>query len=240
MPRSETSGNGVPGPDFWSWTPPSDGEENLDSDLRASMKPAMYPTLVNPVAVKERSTDFLSIPFESRVSDPINSPLIPPLQSMIEVEKVEVSEDNVEVPSKTVEEHERGSLSTVLSEEIARVLEKNTENQVALQGINPDGSRWWKESGRERRPDGVICSWTMIRGVSADQETEWQEKFWEAADDFGYKELGSEKSGRDIFGNVWREFWRESMWQVNRNVPFIVIVIAFISFASRKIIFNVH
>jgi hypothetical protein len=55
----------------------------------------------------------------------------------------------------------------------------------------------------------------LIRGVSADKALEWQEKFWEASDEFGYKELGSEKSGRDANRNVWREFWRESMRQVS-------------------------
>ncbi|KAF5752341.1 hypothetical protein HS088_TW01G00249 [Tripterygium wilfordii] len=49
---------------------------------------------------------------------------------------------------------------------------------------------------------GLTCRWMMTRGVSV---VEWQEKFWEAAE-FDYKELGSEKSGRDANGNVWREF----------------------------------
>ncbi|CAI0375424.1 unnamed protein product, partial [Linum tenue] len=53
----------------------------------------------------------------------------------------------------------------------------------------------------------------MSRGVNADQETKWQEKFWEASDDFGYKELGSEKFGRDASGNVWHEHLRELIWQ---------------------------
>ncbi|KAM1198599.1 hypothetical protein ACFX13_010170 [Malus domestica] len=53
----------------------------------------------------------------------------------------------------------------------------------------------------------------MTRGVSADQVTEWQDKYWEAADEFGHKELGSEKLGRDATGNAWHEFWTKSMWQ---------------------------
>ncbi|WOH07881.1 hypothetical protein DCAR_0727315 [Daucus carota subsp. sativus] len=43
---------------------------------------------------------------------------------------------------------------------------------------------------------------------------EWEEKYWEAADEFDHKELGSEKSGRDSAGNVWRKFWKESMYQI--------------------------
>ena len=57
----------------------------------------------------------------------------------------------------------------------------------------------------------------MIRGVSADQAIEWQEKYWEASDEFDYKELGSEKLGGDAFGNVWSENWRESMLQVSKS-----------------------
>lgn len=68
--------------------------------------------------------------------------------------------------------------------------------------------------GIEHRPDGVVCKWTLLRGVSADKTVEWENKYWEAADEFGYKELASEKSGRDAAGNVWREYWRESMLQV--------------------------
>lgn len=59
----------------------------------------------------------------------------------------------------------------------------------------------------------MVCKWTLTRGVSADKTVEWEDKYWEAADEFGHKELGSEKSGRDAAGNVWHEFWKESMWQ---------------------------
>jgi hypothetical protein len=81
-------------------------------------------------------------------------------------------------------------------------------------GVYPDGSRWWQEKGTEYRANGVICNWTVRRGVSADESVEWEEKFWDAADSYDYKELGAEKSGRDSKGGVWREFWQEAMWQV--------------------------
>lgn len=96
--------------------------------------------------------------------------------------------------------------------EAAEVLGKS--KKASSQGVNPDGSKWWRETGTEQKPDGVICKWTLTRGVSADETVEWEDKFWEAADQFDYKELGSEKSGRDADGNVWREYWKESMWQV--------------------------
>ena len=74
---------------------------------------------------------------------------------------------------------------------------------------------WWKETGVEQRPDGVVCKWTVLRGVSADGAVEWEDKYCEASDWFDHKELGFEKSGRDAAGNVWRECRKVSMWQVN-------------------------
>lgn len=212
--RSESSADGVPGPDFWTWTPPlsSDGNSDDSSDVLKVRKSSDTPLTI-PVAMKERSADFLSIPFESKLLDTNHSSPIPPLQSLVEVEGVEVSESILEMPSKNEEERELGVQFSAYAAEAAHALEKDKVDELSSYGVTADGSRCWRETGIEQRPDGVICRWTMTRGVSADQEVEWQEKFWEAADDFGYKELGSEKSGRDATGNVWREFWRESMRQ---------------------------
>ncbi|KAJ8765410.1 hypothetical protein K2173_013168 [Erythroxylum novogranatense] len=210
--RSENAGNGVPGPDFWSWTPPPD-DWNDNSDLFDTKKSSRPHTLSNPVAEKDRSMEILSIPFESKFSESIHTPPIPPLQSLMEVVETEVSETINEIHSVKEEEHDLGALSTLHAAEAVHALNKYKTDDLLSQGVKADGSRWWKETGVETRPDGVVCRWTMLRGVSADQEVEWQEKFWEAADDFGYKELGSEKSGRDATGNVWHEYWRESMWQ---------------------------
>ncbi|KAF7806922.1 RNA polymerase II transcription elongation factor DSIF/SUPT5H/SPT5 [Senna tora] len=199
VPQSETQRNGTPGPDFWSWTPPPNSD--IPSDNVNGMKTAKSSglwTSPNPIVEKERSLQFLPIPFESSLSQSKLSPTLPPLQSSLELSSVE-------------EEQRRDALFSDHAAEAAHAL--SDVDKSPSSGVNPDGSRWWKETGIERRPDGVICKWTMNRGVSADQAVEWQEKFWEAADVFGYKELGSEKSGRDAIGNVWREFWRESMRQ---------------------------
>ncbi|KAK4855209.1 hypothetical protein QYF36_005043 [Acer negundo] len=215
LPRSETSGNGTPGPDFWSWTPPQVSDRNLDdlSDLQIARKSPVYPASTNPVVEKTLSMDTLSVPFESKLSERTetsHNPPLPPFQSLIEVEKENLSDTSVEAPSLK-EERELGALFSAHAAEAADALD--TVEELSTQGVKPDGLRWWKETGTEQRPDGVICRWTITRGVSADQVVEWQDKFWEAADEFGYKELGSEKSGRDAFGNVWREFWTESMIQ---------------------------
>ncbi|CAJ1967012.1 unnamed protein product [Sphenostylis stenocarpa] len=213
--ESETQGNGVPGPDFWSWTPPveSDVPSDDSSVLQPNTKPSVLSTLPSAVAEKERTPQFLSIPFES-------SHTLPPFQSFLEVGKAE-SASEPDLPSLSLSEEEeqiRDESFSGYAEEAAHALSE--ANKSSPIGVNLDGSRWWKDTGIERRPDGVICRWTMTRGVSADKEIEWQEKYWEASDDFGYKELGSEKSGRDANGNVWREFWRESMSQENGLMNF--------------------
>ncbi|KAL5542074.1 hypothetical protein UlMin_009784 [Ulmus minor] len=209
--RPESSGNVIPGPDFWSWTPPagSDGRLDNSTDLQPAPKSSATPSSGNPVVEKKWSVDFLSIPLESKSSESDHSPPLPPLQSFMEVQKVEASESTLETPSPQ-EHHELDVEFSAHAAEAARALENVDELSYEVQ---TDGSRKWKETGIEVRPDGVICRWTMIRGVSADQVTEWQEKFWESSDELGHKELGSEKSGRDATGNVWREYWKESMWQ---------------------------
>ncbi|XP_010279291.1 PREDICTED: uncharacterized protein LOC104613255 isoform X2 [Nelumbo nucifera] len=209
VPQSGTS-FGTPGPDFWSWTPPQDGNKSSEDvgNSQRERKPVSDSHSINLVVEKEQPVDFLSIPFESTFSEKIHNPPLPPFQSLVEVEKVDVSDSISDLPS--LEKEKELQFSTYATE-AADALDKVSE--TSSNGVNLDGSRWWKETGTEQRPDGVVCKWTLTRGVNADGDVEWEEKFWEAADQFDYKELGSEKSGRDRAGNVWREYWRESMWQ---------------------------
>lgn len=205
VPRSGTI-MGTPGPSFWSWTPPSDSSFD---DIQIKLDGSLSPDPPSPIIEKKRYPDFLSIPFQSSMIDSKHSPL-PPLQSHLEVENLEDSSSTTEIPHQE-EERELGIMFSANAAEAAYALKQ--ENEASSQGINPDGSRWWKETGIERRSDGVVCKWTLTRGVSADKTVEWEDKYWEAANEFGHKELGSEKSGRDAAGNVWHEFWKESMWQ---------------------------
>ena len=76
-------------------------------------------------------------------------------------------------------------------------------------GMRADGTRWWSESGTEELADGRVCVWTLLRGVSADGSTEWQDKSWRTSDAWGYRELGAEKTGRSSSGAAWRECWHE-------------------------------
>ncbi|CAI9118351.1 OLC1v1019910C1 [Oldenlandia corymbosa var. corymbosa] len=200
---------GTPGPDFWSWTPPSDDDHTSNGgvvklDPKASSSPARY----IPLMEKERSADFLLLPFESRMFQ--NKAPLPPLQSLVEGEE-QVAPSLTQETSHLEDEQEIEVSFSAHAVEAVQALQEASE--VSSQGVYPDGSRWWKETGLETRADGVVCRWTLTRGVSSDKAVEWEEKYWEAADDFGYKELGSEKSGRDSTGNVWREYWRESMSQ---------------------------
>lgn len=178
---------------------------------------------------KERTEDSLLIPFESTLFETHNPPL-PPLQSLIEVEKADISNPNVEV--QTVgEKHEHDIAFSVNASEAAEAL--NKVDEALTEGVNVDGTKWWKETGIERRPDGVLCRWTLTRGVSADESVEWEDKYWEAVGEFDYKELGSEKSGRDASGNVWREYWKESMWQVS-IVKLISLMFTPLHISSKK------
>lgn len=206
-------GSGAPGPDFWSWKPPpvTDRDSDDESEMNLDAKSSPLPNKVSPVMEKEQSIGFLSIPFESKLLGSKHNPTLPPLQSLMEAEKGEADSSTLEKPHLD-KERDLGYLFSANAAEAAHAL--STVNEELHQGVHPSGSRWWKETGTEQRPDGVICKWTLLRGVSADYTTEWEEKYWEAADEFDYKELGSEKSGRDASGNVWREFWKESMWQV--------------------------
>lgn len=200
---------GTPGPNFWSWTPPSETDDALDElEAKLDKKAFLDPTNISPVMEKERSADSLLLPFESKIL-PSKAP-IPPFQSLAEVEELGVSSSTEETPHLE-EEQKLGIAFSAHAAEAVQALHE--ANEVSSQGFNPDGSRWWKDTGLERRPDGVVCKWTLTRGVSSDKVVEWEEKYWEAADEFGYRELGSEKSGRDAAGNVWHEYWRESMSQ---------------------------
>ncbi|KAM7485281.1 hypothetical protein LguiA_001290 [Lonicera macranthoides] len=209
---SGNSSKGAPGPSFWSWTPPPD--TNNDSNDKNIPNPARNtspsPIQTNPVMELDRSIDFLPIPLESKLESTHDPPL-PPLQSLMEVKKMEIPYSILETP-QSEEKHELDIQFSTHAQNAARALGK-VDKEVSFQGISADGLRWWKETGTELRPDGVVCRWTLTRGVSADEAVEWEEKYWEAADEFEFKELGSEKSGRDSSGNVWSEYWKESMYQ---------------------------
>ncbi|KAL9230583.1 hypothetical protein vseg_005916 [Gypsophila vaccaria] len=198
-----------PGPDFWSWTPPAeDDSSRLNADRAPKTSSSVYP--ITDVMEKERSMDVLSIPFESKFSLEKDIKDLPPFQSFMEVHEVEapVSSQESPTPNEAI-----GAQFSAHAAEAADALQNLEEKSSS--GTNPDGSRWWKETGVETRADGVVCRWTLNRGVTANGDVEWEEKYWEAADESEFKELGSEKSGRDAMGNVWRECWKESMWQEN-------------------------
>lgn len=203
--KSRSSGNVPPGPDFWSWTPPPEDDASQSDvvDLQKAPKTSTNLNPTNNVMEKEKSTDFLIMPFETKLSESL-----PLFQSFMELHEVEAPNTSTEA---VVPKEEIGVQFSAHAAEAANALHSVEENPS--HGINPDGSRWWKETGIETRPDGVVCRWTLNRGVTADGAVEWEEKYWEAADGFDYKELGSEKSGRDATGNVWHEYWKEAMWQ---------------------------
>ncbi|KAL6007281.1 hypothetical protein ACLOJK_032777 [Asimina triloba] len=208
---SKSSVHETPGPDFWSWSPPLDDSGNSEemNTLQAMPKAISSPNPVSMVMEKDHSVDYLSLPLQSTLFEGDHKPPLPPLQSLIEVEKVDTSSPlDATYPS---EETKLDIMFSTHAVEAADALHKDSESPS--HGVNLDGSKWWKETGIEHRLNGVVCKWTLTRGVSADGSVEWENKYWEAADQFEYKELGSEKSGRDATGNVWREYWKEAIWQ---------------------------
>ena len=45
----------------------------------------------------------------------------------------------------------------------------------------------------------------------AGAQVEWEERWWEASDWAGMREMGAEKSGVGADGSAWRETWREAI-----------------------------
>ncbi|CAM6100900.1 unnamed protein product [Calypogeia fissa] len=207
---------GSPGPEFWSWVPPENG--TLQPLKSGDPGPKPKPSVLE----KDRTSSSLSLPFETEaLEEPIDlpsmfqnraMPSLPPLQSLLEVDKEKIA--GIESATEVQPIVRMPSIDTETASAVNQELHHSAE---VSSGVHEDGSRWWQETGVEERENGVLCKWTLIRGVSGDEGTEWQEKFWEASDAFDYKELGAEKSGRDSYGRVWHEFWRESMWQDAAN-----------------------
>lgn len=203
----------TPGPDFWAWVPPPDDRRPEEVFTPAMKADTSIPKPLPFLAEKERMEGSLQLPLEREVKElplmfqsrPV--PSLPPLQSLLEVEKEKVGEKEVQQEPST-------RTPDLVPETVTAVKQGMQTAGKETSGIHKDGSRWWQEQGVEYRANGVVCSWTVIRGVTADGSVEWEEKFWEAADSYDFKELGAEKSGRDSSGGVWREFWQESMWQV--------------------------
>jgi len=116
---------------------------------------------------KEQSADYLSLPFETAFSEKKEDRSLPPFQSFAEPENVDSKADLAADAKETFEEQFSKNAA-----EAARALSES--DGKSTHGIRPDGSMWWKETGVEQRPDGVVCKWTVIRGVSADGAVEWE------------------------------------------------------------------
>ncbi|ERM96367.1 uncharacterized protein LOC18424299 isoform X1 [Amborella trichopoda] len=80
-------------------------------------------------------------------------------------------------------------------------------------GINEDGSTWYRQSGEDLGENGYRCRWAIMGGRSHDGSSEWRETWWEKSDWTGYKELGVEKSGKNVEGDSWWETWQEVLHQ---------------------------
>ncbi|CAI0382178.1 unnamed protein product [Linum tenue] len=90
----------------------------------------------------------------------------------------------------------------------------NLKNEIVNEsGTNEDGSTWYRESGEDLGEKGYRCRWTTMGGKSQDGSSQWKETWWEKSDWTGYKELGVEKSGKNVEGDSWWETWQEVLHQ---------------------------
>lgn len=67
-----------------------------------------------------------------------------------------------------------------------------------------------RSSGESFGPNGYWYRWTEIEGKGENGE-QWSERWWEASDWGGTKELGASKWGVTRGGDAWRETWREAL-----------------------------
>jgi len=84
-----------------------------------------------------------------------------------------------------------------------------TPTAPAIQGENGGGHE--RTSGEEFGPNGYWYRWTEIQGQDATGAVQWVERWWEASDWRGMKEMGAEKLGHNARGDAWRETWRETI-----------------------------
>ncbi|KAK9799702.1 hypothetical protein WJX73_000201 [Symbiochloris irregularis] len=117
---------------------------------------------------------------------------LPPLQSVLDLTSAS------QMP-------QRGELTEdALPSAAGRIMEDGA-------GVLADGTRYERKSGEERGPDGYWYRWTRLRGISQGGKVEWEERWWEASDWAGMKEMGAEKCGCSADGSAWRETWREAI-----------------------------
>lgn len=219
--------SGSKGPDFWSWVPPKassapSGPATVPAELKLAKETARARSSTAVLERAPQTAETLNLPFQgqgevtgmhsSAAAADLESLFqasfsLPPLQSRVQsLEFLDV----VEEPA--LDESLLADVHTAPQEQKSDV---HIAADGATEGVMPDGSRWWRTTGRDVGAAGEVCEWTVVRGVSADGSVEWEEKWWESWDVFDYKEMGAEKSGRDANGGVWRECWQEAMWQVS-------------------------
>ncbi|KAK3249697.1 hypothetical protein CYMTET_40889 [Cymbomonas tetramitiformis] len=196
--EGSSSRSSSPGPDFWSWTPPE--EQNSPKLAKATqtqtqmaaptrlMEKGAEAALPPLQSVLDTSAAFTALPFQTSTDDPVISPVMA-------------------APLTTAKEEVVMAAAAVS----AGMAEGNVES------VRADGTRMWQETGEELKENGRLCRWTLVRGQSADGSVEWEEKWWETSDAWGYRELGAEKSGRKSDGGVWFETWSESLNQDKKS-----------------------
>ncbi|KAI4967204.1 hypothetical protein ZWY2020_029500 [Hordeum vulgare] len=206
--KQASSKLGTPGPDFWSWLPPVDSSsEPRESNtvLKPSKKVDSFSSQPEMLMEKGQQTSypFRSWPLSLRRRK-IGLFLLPVIKWSLRIQ--------IPRPSLLLMQRKHLRQFSQNAAEAARAL--STSDDKSSHGIDPDGSK----------PDGVVCKWTVVRGVSADGSVEFEDKYWEASDGLIIK-IRFEKSGFHIWsyaygedgrqvGKEWqREQWQEKWWE---------------------------
>ncbi|KAM2657269.1 hypothetical protein EV1_012650 [Malus domestica] len=192
VPQSEISGTGTPGPDFWSWEPPQGSDKGSDgviSYLPTAKKTSALSILSNPVLEKQGSVDYLSIPLESKLQEPNRNPPLPPLQSLMEVEKVD-----------HLQQRQLGLLM-------------HMEKTADKWGKNGRGDEWhekWKEhydaSGQAEKWAHKWCGIDPNTPLEAGHAHIWHERWGEKYDGHGGSDKYTDKWAERCEGDGWAKW----------------------------------
>jgi len=170
--------------------------ERREADMQPPQPQLQPQTAEAPRAAKpvqDRVLSQLTMQFETAAeAQRAKTAVLPPLQSVLELTSAAAP------PSRNMEE-----MTTAVSS-AGRQLEDGV-------GVLSDGTKYERTTTEEFGADGYWLRQTVMRGVSAQGKVEWEERWWEASDWAGMREMGAEKSGCAADGSAWRETWREAI-----------------------------
>ncbi|KAK9822741.1 hypothetical protein WJX74_002486 [Apatococcus lobatus] len=181
----------------------SNGQQQLqEPQLQRARQPQILPA-PELMFAEPALSQFLDMPSqEAQDIARARAGVLPPMQSAIELTSAAAPPQRGMEPATT----------DALPSTSGRVMEDG-------RGRLADGTVYERTSGEELGKDGYWFRWTCLRGISPRGKVEFEEKWWEASDWAGMREMGAEKSGCRLDGSAWRETWRESLTNARDGSP---------------------